>query len=120
VFFSQKDIRQVQLAKGAIAAAMKMLLDRLKLTVADLDEVVVAGAFGFHLRPESLLALKLIPEGYQGPITFVGNSSLAGAARLLLDRSALKEIEDLTGRVEVIELGFDPKFQDTFLGELGF
>jgi uncharacterized 2Fe-2S/4Fe-4S cluster protein (DUF4445 family) len=120
VFFSQKDVRQVQLAKGAIAAAMRMLLDRLSLTIEDLDEVIVAGAFGFHLRAENLLTLKLIPEGYQGPITFVGNSSLAGAARLLLDSTAQAEIDRLTGEVEVIELGFDPKFQDTFLAELGF
>jgi uncharacterized 2Fe-2S/4Fe-4S cluster protein (DUF4445 family) len=120
VFLSQKDIRQVQLAKGAIAAAMKMLLERLELKVADLDEVIVAGSFGFHLWPECLLGLKLIPAGYHGAITFVGNSSLAGAARLLLDRSAWDEINDLAGQVQVIELGFDPKFQDTFLKELGF
>ncbi|MDR2302390.1 MAG: ASKHA domain-containing protein [Deltaproteobacteria bacterium] len=120
VSFTQKDIRQVQLAKGAIAAAMKMLLERLNLTIHDLDEVIVAGSFGYHLRAQSLLTLKLIPEGYQGPVTFVGNSSLTGAARLLLDSSAQDEIDRLTSKVEVIELGFDPKFQDTFLGELGF
>jgi uncharacterized 2Fe-2S/4Fe-4S cluster protein (DUF4445 family) len=120
VYFSQKDVRQVQLAKGAIAAAMKMLLERLELTVKDLSEVVVAGSFGFHLKAENLLTLKLIPEGYEGPITFVGNSSLAGAARLLLDRGARDEINRLAASVDVIELGFDPKFQDTFLGQLGF
>jgi uncharacterized 2Fe-2S/4Fe-4S cluster protein (DUF4445 family) len=120
VYFSQKDVRQVQLAKGAIAAAMKLLLEKLDLATDDLDEVMVAGSFGYHLRPESLLGLKLIPAGYRGPITFVGNSSLAGAARLLLDRSAFREIEDIAGQVEVMELGYDPKFQDTFLAELGF
>lgn len=120
VYLSQKDVRQVQLAKGAIAAAMKMLLNRLGLTMDDLDEVVVAGSFGFHLRPESLLGIGLIPGGYGGPVTFVGNSSLAGSARLLLDRSAQKEIETLARTVEVVELGFDPKFQDNFLAELRF
>ncbi|MDR0354694.1 MAG: ASKHA domain-containing protein [Deltaproteobacteria bacterium] len=120
VYFCQKDVRQVQLAKGAISAAMKMLLEKLSLSVDDLDEVIIAGSFGFHLRSESLLGISLIPKGYQGPVTFVGNSSLAGSARLLLDRSAHQEIEELVGRVEVMELGFDPKFQDAFLGELSF
>ncbi|MDR1308592.1 MAG: ASKHA domain-containing protein [Deltaproteobacteria bacterium] len=120
VFLGQKDIRQVQLAKGAIAAAMRMLLERLGLSMADLDEVIVAGSFGFHLRDESLSDIGLIPGGYRGPVTFVGNSSLAGAARLLLDRTAREEIGRLSGQVEVIELAFDPRFQETFLAELGF
>jgi uncharacterized 2Fe-2S/4Fe-4S cluster protein (DUF4445 family) len=120
VSLEQKDVRQVQLAKGAIAAAMQMLLERLELTLDDLDEVVVAGSFGYHLRPESLLGIGLLPKAYRGPVTFVGNSSLAGAARLLLDRSSHAEIEKLARRVEVIELAFDPKFQDVFLSQLGF
>jgi uncharacterized 2Fe-2S/4Fe-4S cluster protein (DUF4445 family) len=120
VFLSQKDVRQVQLAKGAISAAMKMLLAKLDLTLGDLDEVVIAGSFGYHLRAENLLAISLIPKGYQGPVSFVGNSSLAGAARLLMDRSAMEEIEKLSREIEVIELAFDPKFQETFLAELGF
>jgi uncharacterized 2Fe-2S/4Fe-4S cluster protein (DUF4445 family) len=99
---------------------MRMLLAKLGLGLDDLDEVVVAGSFGYHLRAESLLAISLIPKGYHGPVTFVGNSSLAGAARLLMDRSASDEIDLLTKEVEVIELGFDPKFQDAFLRELGF
>ncbi|MDR2442198.1 MAG: ASKHA domain-containing protein [Deltaproteobacteria bacterium] len=120
VFLSQKDIRQVQLAKGAISAAMKMLLERFELTLSDLDEVVIAGSFGYHLKAENLLAISLIPKGYTGPITFVGNSSLAGAARLLLDRLATLEIDSIAQNVEVIELGFDPKFQETFVKELSF
>ncbi|MDR1487520.1 MAG: ASKHA domain-containing protein [Deltaproteobacteria bacterium] len=120
VFLDQKDVRQVQLAKGAIAAAMKMLLERFDLTLSDLDEIVIAGAFGFHLRPESLKGIALIPKGYEGPVSFVGNSSLAGVVRLLLDRSATKEIETISNQIEVIELGFDPKFQDAFLASLGF
>ncbi|MDR2366861.1 MAG: ASKHA domain-containing protein [Deltaproteobacteria bacterium] len=120
VFLGQRDIRQVQLAKGAMAAAMKTLLNRLDLTVGDLDEVIVAGSFGFHLRPESLRALRLIPDGYGGPMVFVGNSSLAGAVRLLLDASAMAGAGRLAGEVSVVELGFEPGFQGAFLGELGF
>jgi uncharacterized 2Fe-2S/4Fe-4S cluster protein (DUF4445 family) len=92
----------------------------LELTLDDLDEVVVAGSFGYHLRAENLLAIGLIPKGYHGPVTFVGNSSLAGAARVLMDRSTTEELARLTEDVQVVELAFDPKFQEMFLKERGF
>ncbi len=120
VFFDQKDIRQVQLAKGAIAAAVEMLLARVRLTEKDLDEIIIAGAFGFHLKPESLKAISLIPREYEGPVHFVGNSSLAGAARILLTPAAIEELNAIADETEVLELGFDPQFQNTFVRHLGF
>ncbi|MDR2200446.1 MAG: ASKHA domain-containing protein [Deltaproteobacteria bacterium] len=120
VFLDQLDVRQVQLAKGAIAAAMEMLMERLGLTLKNIDEIVIAGSFGFHLRADSLRYISLIPPDYEGPVTFVGNSSLAGSARLLRNRGSLKEVADLIREVEVIELGFDPKFQEEFVKHLAF
>lgn len=120
VFFDQKDVRQVQLAKGAIAAAVEMLLAHMGLTADNLDEIIIAGAFGFHLKAESLKTISLIPANYEGPVHFVGNSSLAGAARILLTPSAIKALDALSEETEVIELGFDPKFQETFVRHLGF
>lgn len=120
VFFDQKDIRQVQLAKGAIAAAVEMLLAKLQLSIGDLDEVIIAGAFGYHLKPESLAAICLIPRGYDGPVRFVGNASLAGSARIILTPSAISELNGLAAEVAVLELGFDPQFQNTFINHLGF
>ncbi len=120
VFFDQKDVRQVQLAKGAIAAGIEMLLDRLGLGPGDLDEIIIAGAFGFHLKPESLKAISLIPPAYDGPVRFVGNSSLAGAARMLLTPGAVKALDALAAETTVLELGFDPRFQTVFLRHLGF
>ncbi|UQZ88125.1 hypothetical protein C4J81_02420 [Deltaproteobacteria bacterium Smac51] len=120
VFFDQKDVRQVQLAKGAIAAAVEMLLARVGLNENDLDEIIIAGAFGFHLKAESLKSISLIPPSYQGPVRFVGNSSLAGAARMLLTPSAIEELNALAAETEVIELGFDPQFQNIFVKHLKF
>ncbi len=120
VYFDQKDIRQVQLAKGAIAAAVEMLLARFELTEDNLDEIIIAGAFGFHLSPENLQAIGLIPRAYKGPIRFVGNSSLAGAARFLLNEKAPAELAALGAETEVLELGQDPQFQTIFLRHLGF
>ncbi|MDR2349212.1 MAG: ASKHA domain-containing protein, partial [Deltaproteobacteria bacterium] len=120
VFLDQLDVRQVQLAKGAIAAAMEMLMERLGLTLKDIDEIVIAGSFGYHLRAESLKAISLIPPDFSGPVTFVGNSSLAGSARMLLNRDSPEEASRITREVEVIELGFDPKFQEVFVNHLAF
>ncbi|MDR2404856.1 MAG: ASKHA domain-containing protein, partial [Deltaproteobacteria bacterium] len=120
VFLDQLDVRQVQLAKGAIAAAMEMLMERLGLTLGDIDEIVIAGSFGYHLRADSLRYISLIPPDYEGPVTFVGNSSLAGSARLLRNRDSIQEVNDYLKEVEVIELGFDPKFQEEFVKHLAF
>ncbi len=120
VFLDQKDIRQVQLAKGAIAAAVEMLLGRLGLTEKDLDEIIIAGAFGFHLKPESLKSTSLIPRDYQGPGRFVGNSSLAGAARMLLTPAAVEQLDAIAAETSVLELGFDPQFQNIFIKNLKF
>ena len=120
VFFDQKDVRQVQLAKGAIAAAVEMLLARFGLSENGLDEIIIAGAFGFHLKAESLKTIGLIPNTYDGPVRFVGNSSLAGAARTLLTPNAIAELDALAAETEVIELGFDPAFQEKFVRHLRF
>ncbi|MDR1041881.1 MAG: ASKHA domain-containing protein [Deltaproteobacteria bacterium] len=120
VFLDQLDVRQIQLAKGAIAAAMEMLMERLGMTLKDIDEIVIAGSFGYHLRAESLKTIKLIPKDFEGPVTFVGNSSLAGSARMLLNRDSPAEALSYTREVEVIELGFDPKFQTVFVNHLAF
>ena len=120
VFLDQKDLRQVQLAKGAIAAAVEMLLARLNLNENDIDEIIIAGSFGFHLKAESLKSISLIPKNYQGPVRFVGNSSLAGSARILLNPTAIFDLEKLVTEVEVVELGFEEAFQPTFLRHLKF
>ena len=120
VYFHQKDVRQVQLAKGAIAAAVEMLLERVGLTENDIDEIIIAGAFGFHLKAESLKIISLIPPAYNGPVRFVGNSSLAGAARMLLTPAAVDELNAIAAETEVRELGADPQFQTCFVRHLAF
>ncbi|MDR1041884.1 MAG: ASKHA domain-containing protein [Deltaproteobacteria bacterium] len=120
VFLDQLDVRQIQLAKGAIAAAMEMLMERLGMTLKDIDEIVIAGSFGYHLRAKSLKTIKLIPKDFEGPVTSAGNSSLAGSARMLLNKDSPAEALSYTREVEVIELGFDPKFQTFFVNHLAF
>ncbi len=95
VFLSQKDIRQVQLAKSAAITGILTLLSEAGRSVSDLERIIVAGSFGYHLNPESLKRIGLLPGEYTGQITFVGNSSLSGASLALLNREILREMERL-------------------------
>lgn len=120
VYLSQKDIRQIQLAKGAIAAGIKMLLEEINLTIADVEEVIIAGAFGYHINPKSILNIGLIPRGFSGTITFAGNTSIEGARLATINKFSLDEMEDIKEKMKTLELSTSDKFQDYFINELNF
>ncbi len=120
VFLSQKDVRQVQLAKGAIRAAMDLLLQASGVSFADLDDIFVAGAFGFHLQPASLAGIGLLPAACQSKIRFVGNTAKEGAKAVLLNRSAGAQVQQIGQDLKIIELSLQPEFQDYFVQALAF
>jgi uncharacterized 2Fe-2S/4Fe-4S cluster protein (DUF4445 family) len=120
IFISQKDIRQIQLAKGAIAAGIIMLLEKINISVADLDEVIIAGAFGYHINSESILNIGLIPKGFRGKIIFAGNTSIEGARLAAVNKFCLEEMNFMKSGMKTLELSTDSKFQDYFIGELNF
>ena len=70
IYISQKDIRQIQLAKGAISAGISMLLKEVNITLEMVEEVVIAGAFGYHINAESIKTIGLIPKGFNGRYYF--------------------------------------------------
>jgi uncharacterized 2Fe-2S/4Fe-4S cluster protein (DUF4445 family) len=120
IYISQRDIRQIQLAKGAIAAAIAMLLAEIDLPLEKVEEAVIAGAFGYHINPKSIMDINLIPKGFNGKITFVGNSSVEGARIALINKSMLKNMEALKDEITVLELSTKEKFQEYFVNELSF
>lgn len=120
IYLSQKDVRQVQLAKGAIAAAIAFLLQKLDIAYADLEEVLVAGAFGAHLKPSSLIGIGLLPPECREKIRFVGNTAKEGAKAVLLNRQAAADVVDLAQAIEVIDLSCQPGFQDCFIRALSY
>lgn len=120
IYISQKDIRQIQLAKGAIASGIAMLLAEIHLPIENVEEAVIAGAFGYHINPQSILDISLIPKGFKGKINFVGNSSVEGARLALINKSILKCMEELKDAITVLELSTKDKFQDYFVKELSF
>jgi uncharacterized 2Fe-2S/4Fe-4S cluster protein (DUF4445 family) len=120
VYLSQKDVRQVQLAKAAVRAGIELLLRSHGLVAAQVDRVLVAGSFGFHLRTASLIHLGLLPREFKDRVEFVGNTSKSGARAFLLNRRLRDELKQLVQRVHVLELANDPAFEKTFVKALSF
>jgi uncharacterized 2Fe-2S/4Fe-4S cluster protein (DUF4445 family) len=120
VFLTQKDVRQVQLAKGAIRSGIDALLANLNISQQDVDVVKIAGSFGYHLRAQSLLNLGLLPAAFADKIEFVGNTSQSGATSLLLNTQLRATLEQLATKIQNIELANTPDFQTLFINSLGF
>jgi len=120
VYLSQKDIRQVQLAKGAIRAGIDALIQLRELKPNDVDTVLIAGSFGYHLRPESLINLGLLPVAFADKIKYVGNTSKTGAIAFLLDRNAREELFLIVQSTPTIDLAHSPNFDKIFVDALAF
>ncbi|MHC4714295.1 MAG: ASKHA domain-containing protein, partial [Planctomycetota bacterium] len=104
VVLSQKDIRELQLAKGAIRAAIAILLKEYGIDAADLEEILLAGAFGNYIRRESALRIGLLPEIDPSKIVQIGNAAGTGSKLVALDKSMLDEAEALSLDAKYIEL----------------
>ena len=120
VHLTQKDVRQVQLAKGAVRAGIELLLQSEGLTPGDVDRVLIAGSFGYHLRTRSLINLGLLPPEFSNRVEFVGNTSKTGGRAFLLNASLREEMSEVAQRVRIVELANDPTFEKTFVAALAF
>jgi len=120
VTLTARDIREVQLAKGSIVAAATLLLRHVGLEPADLEEVLVAGAFGNYIRKSSALRIGLVPAIDAERVRFVGNAAGVGARLALLDRDVFQRARDLAARAEYLELATHPGYQAIFMAALAF
>ncbi|MEQ8155122.1 MAG: ASKHA domain-containing protein [Clostridiaceae bacterium] len=120
VYLSQKDVRQVQLAKGAVRAGIEFLLKSKEIQASEVDKVLIAGSFGYHLRAKSLINIGLLPEEFEGRIEFVGNTSKTGGQAFLLNKLYRDEIKNLVKDIEVVELANCKDFDKVFVNCLGF
>lgn len=120
IYISQKDIRQIQLAKGAIAAGITMLLKEMNISIENVKNAYIAGAFGYHVKGESITSIGLIPKGFSGKIDFLGNTSLEGARLATINEDVLKSMMDLKEKISILELSTSEEFQKHFVKELSF
>lgn len=110
---TQNDIRAIQLAKSALFAGARLLMD--EMGVDHVDRVVLAGAFGAHISPEHALILGMIPDAPVDRVTSAGNAAGTGARMALCSIAARAEIEGLVRRITKVETAIAPRFQDHFV-----
>jgi uncharacterized 2Fe-2S/4Fe-4S cluster protein (DUF4445 family) len=121
VRITQKDIRQMQLAVGAIRAGISIMLKKAGINSSDLKRVLVAGGFGSFIRRNHAQRIGLLPADISHEkISFIGNTSLAGAKLALLSLNARKKTEELAKQTEHIELSADFDFQNEFANAMIF
>lgn len=120
LYITQKDIRQVQLAKGALLSGFLVLLEENGLCLKHLDRVLIAGQFGAHLPVESLVGCGIIPQDAVEKVVYLGNTSKSGACLALLSEESRGAMERLADRVSFLELGTLPDFDRRFVACLDF
>ena len=120
VVLTQKDVRQVQLAKAAIRAGIGLLLQQLDAKPEDISAVLLAGAFGNYLTPASACAIGLLPPLLLERIVPVGNAAGVGAGMAALSESSFRLASRLAETTEFLELGGLPDFQELYVDCMAF
>ena len=115
IIFTQKDVRELQLAKSAVRAGIEILLEE---NGGKLKKLYLAGGFGHNLNLESAVALGILPNNIE--VQTVGNSSLAGCVLAISDETAIKKLVELTARAREINLSAHPRFNDLFMDYMMF
>ena len=120
VWLSQKDIRQLQLAKSAIAAGCLALLAGYGCSLEEVEELILAGAFGSHIDVKSALAIGLLPAFPPERIRSVGNAAGQGAALALLDQKAALRAREIAAFARHQDLACDPVFLEEYIKQMNF
>ncbi len=110
---TNRDIREIQMAKAALYSGARLLMD--KLGVATVDRIVLAGAFGAHISPKHAMVLGMIPDCELSRVTSAGNAAGTGARIALLNTEARGEIEAIVRQIHKVETAIEPRFQEHFV-----
>src|SRR6185503_1306469 len=116
IVVTQDDVRNIQLAKGALYAGCKLLMRRRGVEMV--DKIVLAGAFGSYIDPLHAMVLGLFPDCALDKVYAVGNAAGDGARIVLLSKARRAEATLAARRVEYVETAIDPAFQDEFVGAM--
>ena len=120
VYLTQDDIRQLQMAKGAIASGIELMAAQLGGGVETIERVLLAGAFGSFIRPESACRIGLLPPQLLDRIQAIGNAAGSGARRVACSGAELQRAQTIADRAEFLELAALPEFQRTFAQSMRF
>ena len=115
---TQNDVRQIQLAKAALYAGVKLLMD--KMGAISIDRIRLAGAFGSHIDVKHAMVLGLIPDCDLAKVSSAGNAAGTGARIALLNAASRTNIETIVRGIEKIETAVEEKFQQYFVEAMAF
>jgi len=120
IYLTQQDVRELQLAKGAIRSGVEVALRELGVALNEVEKVYLAGAFGNYVSKESVLRIGMLPKFPLNKIKPVGNAAGQGAKLCLLNRGKWEEIQGLTEQVEYLELSYLKDFSQVFIDSMHF
>jgi uncharacterized 2Fe-2S/4Fe-4S cluster protein (DUF4445 family) len=120
IYITGKDIREIQLAKAAIAAGVRTLLDQAGISLSEVSEVVLAGGFGSHIHAKSACRIGLIPRELEGKVRSVGNVAGAGAIAILLGKEPRESAKTICLKSEYTELSCNSFFMEAYIEEMMF
>ena len=120
VYLARSDIREVQLAKAAIASGIRILAEQAGAALADIEKVYLAGGFGNFIGLDSACRIGLLPAALRAKIVPVGNAAGSGSVRLLVSEKARRRAEALREATRCVELAATPDFNDVYTDELLF
>lgn len=120
IVLTQQDIREIQLAKAAVRAGVETLFLRYGISKEEVDHVYLAGGFGFKLDCQKAIEIGMIPEEFSGKIEAIGNSSLGGAVKCLLQEDGWERASAIGSRSEEINLSADKDFNQFYMDYMFF
>jgi len=120
IYITQKDVREFQLAKGAIRAGIEILIKKLGIEKEDIEKVYVAGAFGNYLDKENLKKINIFPDIPLEKIHFVGNTASMGAKAALLSGKCISKMNKIARKTKHISFANEPEFQNIFTESMLF
>jgi uncharacterized 2Fe-2S/4Fe-4S cluster protein (DUF4445 family) len=112
---TETDIENLIRTKAAIYAACSLVLENVGLDWSAVERVYVAGGFGRYLRIADAVSIGMLPDLAHGRFSYIGNSSLAGAARALLSRGARRKLAETAARMTYVDLSSDPRYMDRYV-----
>ncbi len=120
IIITQSDVRQVQLAKGAILSGVIALLKNEGIEMSELDKVLIAGQFGLHLKEKSLIGTGILPNEVKGKIEYIGNTSKSGAYMALMSKEAKFKMESISKEIKYVELAVVDEYEKIFRNSMEF
>lgn len=120
ITITQNDVRELQLAKSAIQAGIKLLLKKAKTNTDEIEKVFIAGAFGSNINKDSLAKIGVLEKAWIDKVKFVGDAALDGAKLALCSEEKRKEAEDIAKQTKHLSLSGSAHFQEEFMKGMGF